>query len=78
MLRCRERPGRRGTRGNVVVALEDGEHYWFDLVGAVVGDRRGVELGRVVRLMETGANDVLVVAGADWAQRGDAEDRSAG
>ncbi len=42
------------------------EHFVADLVGMRVVNRHGVALGRVQRIMETaGANDVLVVAGAE-------------
>jgi chemotaxis signal transduction protein len=37
--------------------------YWVDLVGCEVINREGVNFGRIVELMETGANDVLVVRG---------------
>jgi len=42
---------------------ESGEYYWFDLVGLGVINREGVALGEVKAMMETGANDVLVVQG---------------
>ncbi len=40
-----------------------GEHYWVDLEGLRVVNREGVLLGTVSYLFETGANDVMVVAG---------------
>ncbi len=42
---------------------ERGEYYWSDLMGLEVVTVDGEKLGRVDHLMETGANDVLVVAG---------------
>jgi len=39
------------------------EYYWSVLEGLVAHTTRGELLGRVERLMETGANDVLVIRG---------------
>jgi len=40
---------------------EEGEYYWSDLVGLSVENLAGDKFGTVDSLLETGANDVLVV-----------------
>ncbi len=41
--------------------LNDGEFYWYQLVGLKVINLQGQLLGRIDHLLETGANDVMVV-----------------
>jgi 16S rRNA processing protein RimM len=44
-------------------AAADGEFYWSDLIGLKVANTERYGFGQVTRILQTGANDVLVVAG---------------
>nr|CAB3502480.1 unnamed protein product [Digitaria exilis] len=41
--------------------LEEGDYYWKDLMGCQVVTTEGYSLGKVIDMMETGSNDVLVI-----------------
>jgi 16S rRNA processing protein RimM len=41
--------------------LDDDEYYWRDLQGLRVINAEGIDLGKVHQMLETGANDVMVV-----------------
>ena len=51
------------VRRDQLPATSKDEYYWSDLEGLNVHTTKGEVLGRVERLMETGANDVLVIRG---------------
>lgn len=53
---------------NLLPALDQGDYYWHQLVGLRVVSQyegRTTPLGRVTSLLETGANDVLVIKGSE-------------
>ena len=67
---CDDRDAAARYRGrNIAIARSEfpaageNEFYWADLVGLKVVNREGVDLGSIIRIFETGANDVLVVEG---------------
>ncbi len=67
---CSDRDAAAALLGCAVAVHRDqlpppapGEYYWADLEGLTVRTTAGVELGRVERVLATGANDVLVVRG---------------
>ena len=43
--------------------LQKNEYYWSDLEGLTVINQAGQTLGKVIYLIETGSNDVLVIKG---------------
>lgn len=67
---CDDREQAAGFRGNRIAVpraslpeAQANEYYWVDLIGLRVVNQAGLEFGAVVRILETGANDVLVVEG---------------
>ena len=67
---CDDRNAAEELRGQLVqipieeaVPLEEGEYYYFQLIGVRVEAESGESLGQVVDVLETGANDVYVVRG---------------
>lgn len=49
-------------------ALEEGEYYFYELIGLNVVDEDGYALGELTEIVETGANDVYVVTTASGTE----------
>lgn len=67
---CDNRNAAEALRGMLVqvpiedaVPLEEGEYYLYQVVGVQVETEDGEPLGRVIEVLDTGANDVYVVGG---------------
>ena len=62
----------RGTplriRGTDARPLADSEYFLYQVIGLDAFDEQGHRLGRVADVMETGANDVLVIAPDDGGE----------
>jgi len=69
---CESPEQAEGLRGRIVAVsrasfppVGEGEVYWVDLLGARVVNRRGVELGSVSEVTNSGAQDLLEVRQGD-------------
>ena len=51
-----------------LVTLPNNEYYWYQLIGLEVRDTENKPLGSIKDLIETGANDVMVVRGKGKAE----------
>ncbi len=67
---CTDRDAAHALIGNEIAVKREqlpdtkaGEYYWNDLIGLQVINARDENLGKVDHLLETGANDVLVLKG---------------
>lgn len=67
---CEDRDGAAGLRGASIAvpraalpAAGSGQYYWADLIGLKVVNTDGQDFGVVTGILQTGANDVLVVDG---------------
>ena len=67
---CDDRDAAAAFRGKSVAVpraalprAQSGEYYWADLIGLAVVNGDAQAFGRITGVLQTGANDVLVVAG---------------
>ena len=58
-----------GAPRDALPQTEEDEFYWADLIGLSVTNDAGESLGKVVGLLETGANDVLRVSAGEGEER---------
>ena len=65
---CGDRESAAALRGREVAVprsalpgTRENEYYWTDLIGLNVVNAEAQDLGQVTRILQTGANDVLVV-----------------
>lgn len=56
------------ARASELPELEEGEYYYHQLIGMPVVSDEGVELGVLAEILETGANDVLVVRSEKYGE----------
>lgn len=50
-----------GIKNSQLPPLKKNQYYWRDLEGLTVINQEGKQLGKIIYLLETGSNDVLVV-----------------
>ncbi|NOR51641.1 MAG: ribosome maturation factor RimM, partial [Gammaproteobacteria bacterium] len=51
-----------------LAVLDKGEYYWEQLIGLQVSNLEKIAFGSIVKMLETGANDVMVVKEPDSDQ----------
>jgi 16S rRNA processing protein RimM len=52
-----------------------GEYYWNNLIGLLVTNLEGIELGKITSMLETGANDVMIVHSGEKDTKGKKRER---
>lgn len=58
-----------GVTADELPKLKKGSYYWRDLIGSQVKSTEGIEFGIVDGILETGANDVLIIKDNDNKER---------